>query len=675
MSKLPEILILAVSNIDLDSVKTEISNIRKNLKKAVTLQYISDPIEKLNIDFNTLENLLNENTKSNQITMLHYTGHSSEKGILVKVEGVERIMVINSIESLVETHKKFRFVFLNSCYSESIAKQLIDIGVPYVIGTIGKVGDEDASKVAAKFYEYLGVNSYTIQEAYKKTKTYFLENPDELKIDGDFRSLRTSDDDVENNVWKLYFDDNKLTPEQKNWTLMPKANLILSDPENKDKLKFLCLYEEGKTEIYKELYSSLLFPKENEIQVKEEVKIDRVQNGLWNINSGNFDRDSFLKELNNADFVIHFLSTNYQDMIENIIKIDFENKEFKTIKHIHIPINGSLDIFKAKNWFKKENVLKPKILLNDANTIDKIRNNTRLSPSNLEFFNEFFSESFENTISSIVNPQLLKETLKNIPFIQASDGLRNTHSNTLFFTLIEGTKSCGAILLVNFIKNRKKVNKNIPILKIPWKSESGEKLIKSDKDFWKELKNVLNLKNVRIPLGSDDASLCIETIYQKMVLEDTILVFNNIDDLNIYKNEIIQNFWNRLKNGFSDFEKFILNATEDDIGVSAKKINGKVFVFVINNDIMNLSFDKAFPFIKDTVLKTNPEMEITISPIDKFTPNDFDDWNEIQSFENIDFKALSSDSTPIYRQELIAKICTLTNCYHLSRKITFDNLI
>ncbi len=215
MAQPADILILGIANTPaghLDQLQAEVEGIRTALAKA-RLQGLCDPRELNQFTFEKLFQEFNDLNLSGRISMLHYSGHSLASGLLVREGGQDKLLQADKLRLFLEKQQNLRFVFLNSCYSESIAEELSAAGVPVVIGTDSGIQDVAARKIAARFYEILGGSSKTIQQAFDLTQLYFEEHLEE--DDSPFRGIEIGGD----YPWRLFYKE-KTAPQ---WRLVPES--------------------------------------------------------------------------------------------------------------------------------------------------------------------------------------------------------------------------------------------------------------------------------------------------------------------------------------------------------------------------------------------------------------------------------------------------------------------
>lgn len=125
----------------------------------------------------TLEDLIHTFQRESfrdRIAIFHYGGHANsydlmledDKGELTSARGEGLIPFLSQ-------QKGLQLVFLNGCFSVKQAKELLDAGIPAVIGTVHAVDDGIATKLSSSFYQALAEGS-TIEQSWKEA-TYLLQ--------------------------------------------------------------------------------------------------------------------------------------------------------------------------------------------------------------------------------------------------------------------------------------------------------------------------------------------------------------------------------------------------------------------------------------------------------------------------------------------------------------------
>lgn len=582
-----EILLIAIADEGLDSIKSEIGGLRGALKKAQT----NGDIKLRNnsyTDYDSLDVALCDQTDGRSITMLHYAGHSTKKGFLVH-DG--KTLGLEALRSLIDTHGKFRFIFLNSCFSEAIAQQFQEIGVPYVIGTEGKIGDNDAALVASKFYEILGSSPITIKDAYHKTLTYFSEHTNELKENGEFRGALETGTEAAKNVWKLVFDEGKLAESQKNWTLIPDYKQALKNTNDSSVLKVLGLYQKNDDKYFQKIKNT---------HTKEGIVI----HGVWDIfGDKDFDKAIFEEEFKPADAVLHLIgSVDFLAEPFNYVFGDLETK-----KNAWLPLTDGLkeDSFVSViSAFKRFQKLTPNIpVLGDSlrEILDNIRYN------DLEKALRFFEESLRKFLDdNSINIEEIKGGFKRLSFTEKSVFEKNFREkeNTFFNLITIGSSSdCGCPLLVRQIIGVAKAanSSNVKIKTIDFKA------VDTSLDLW-------NLMAERLNLGKDDDIDFQRKSCKKTIIKRLKTRMDNIEeDMNVYI--VCENLKEAL---IAEIESLFVDLDND---ASSEPFVGKLLFFIITND---RSFPQSLEEFVSPV-KVNKHLYKKIAPM---LSSDIEGWGK-----------------------------------------------
>lgn len=103
--------------------------------------------------------------------ILHFSGHGEKEGIILENDnGHSELVSTEAISGLFNVFKDtLECVFINSCYSESQAKEISKY-IPFVIGMKRSVPDETAIAFAVSFYDAIGAGK-DIEFAFKLAKS------------------------------------------------------------------------------------------------------------------------------------------------------------------------------------------------------------------------------------------------------------------------------------------------------------------------------------------------------------------------------------------------------------------------------------------------------------------------------------------------------------------------
>jgi hypothetical protein len=103
--------------------------------------------------------------RSDQPTVVHFSGHGSKKGIILRSDESQFIEVTGTSLQRFFSNRGVRLVVLNACYTQGQAK-LLSGAVSAVVGTTDSIGDVAARRFTVAFYRALG-DGYSIQEAFR----------------------------------------------------------------------------------------------------------------------------------------------------------------------------------------------------------------------------------------------------------------------------------------------------------------------------------------------------------------------------------------------------------------------------------------------------------------------------------------------------------------------------
>ncbi len=561
----PEIILLVSSNIDLPGVSSELQGIRDTLQTAKNKGFI-DLQEHGAATYASMQNALTGAGYAGRITMLHYSGHSFEEGIVVEIDGEKRVVGALELKALIQAHHLFRFVFLNSCYSEDIAKAFIDAGVSLVIGTTSLIKDKDAAVVAAKFYELLSSTAINIQEAYALTNAYFVAHPEALQAGGVFRSFDTQlPHENGSNVWKLFMSDEieGLLEKEKNgatlnrdealrleqtarWTLVPQYRTALSDIRNKDyQLKVLCLYTRAGEMYYKGFRNKFSTPNRQVVLI----------HGVGDIfGAHDFDYQVFEKELEAADAIVHFIEgNNYLD--SPFFKLSAQKLDAWN-KHAYVPINPIDKEHFEKNtaWFAKSTLLKPETDMQGDYISEIYPGIKKVSIPEVQIENAFlyFKPSW-NQFAGALDSDELAEHMKGMPFTvenYRAMTVNNAPVKLLYHILLEGTAACAQQLLIKNIRAMKGIDKNIKSIRLSFEALK----VLGGMSLWEAFAKSNDL------LIGDESEIpeeCAKVLIKKLKNEHVVLVFELFRDVHAdtYMQEIETRFWEEFMKQFAKYSK------------------------------------------------------------------------------------------------------------------------
>jgi len=102
----------------------------------------------------------------NRIAIFHYAGHADDYTLLLNSEEGDRAFAQSaSLVSFLALQHGLQLVFINGCSSKHQAQELINAGVPAVVGTVQPIADAVATDLAERFYKGIA-QGVSIHEAW-----------------------------------------------------------------------------------------------------------------------------------------------------------------------------------------------------------------------------------------------------------------------------------------------------------------------------------------------------------------------------------------------------------------------------------------------------------------------------------------------------------------------------
>ena len=215
------VIFLAFANDRLDDVgylrnlPLELDGIRKSLQKARQAG-LCEVVERANT---TIDNILDVFQEyRDRIAIFHYGGHASSYQLLLEsADGKHSLAHSEGLVSFLTRQKGLQMVFLNGCSSQQQALDLVQAGIPAVVGTAQKISDEIATSLSLRFYKGLAAGiplERSWQEAIDQVKVH--------KGTTNFRDLYSEETEevVDRFPWDIFFHEGAETV--KTWSL-PEA--------------------------------------------------------------------------------------------------------------------------------------------------------------------------------------------------------------------------------------------------------------------------------------------------------------------------------------------------------------------------------------------------------------------------------------------------------------------
>lgn len=102
------------------------------------------------------------------ICIFHFGGHADGHYLLLETDTKNELAHGKGlIELLKEYNQSLKLVFLNGCSTDQLAKDLVGVGIPAVIGTKTAIQDNIATRLAIRFYNAL-VQQIPLESAWKQ---------------------------------------------------------------------------------------------------------------------------------------------------------------------------------------------------------------------------------------------------------------------------------------------------------------------------------------------------------------------------------------------------------------------------------------------------------------------------------------------------------------------------
>ncbi|MEP7269807.1 MAG: hypothetical protein ABI844_19480 [Saprospiraceae bacterium] len=139
----------------------------------------------------------------NEISLFHYSGHAGRDSLGT----TEELSKADGIAHLLGQCKNLKYVFLNGCSTQDQVIQLLDKGIPAVIGTSAPINDEIATEFSIKFYMTLA-NHENLQNAFEATVGAIKTNASSANIQIN-RAIGTVLEKSEKAEWGLFVKQGK----------------------------------------------------------------------------------------------------------------------------------------------------------------------------------------------------------------------------------------------------------------------------------------------------------------------------------------------------------------------------------------------------------------------------------------------------------------------------------
>ncbi|MGB0523527.1 MAG: CHAT domain-containing protein [Flammeovirgaceae bacterium] len=166
----------------LRNLPKELGGIREALHKAVKAG-LCEVVERANATIDQILDVFQDAYYKDRVAVFHYGGHANGFQLLLEtMEGAHASAHSEGLVSFLVKQQGLKVIFLNGCSSQQQALDLIEAGIPAVIGTSQSINDEVATSLAIRFYSALG-NGAKLERAWH-------EAVDQVKIQKGTANMR-----------------------------------------------------------------------------------------------------------------------------------------------------------------------------------------------------------------------------------------------------------------------------------------------------------------------------------------------------------------------------------------------------------------------------------------------------------------------------------------------------
>ncbi len=165
------IIFLAFANDKVDNARylrnlpIEMSGIRKSLYEAEDAE-LCEVVERANVTIEDILDIFQDNRYKDRIAVFHYGGHADGYQLLLEqLDGTHSIAHGAGLVSFLGKQKGLKLIFFNGCSTQQQALELVQGGVPIVVGTSQAISDDIATTLSIRFYSGLA-NGASIERAW-----------------------------------------------------------------------------------------------------------------------------------------------------------------------------------------------------------------------------------------------------------------------------------------------------------------------------------------------------------------------------------------------------------------------------------------------------------------------------------------------------------------------------
>ncbi len=153
----------------LRNLPKELDGIRRTLQKAVQAG-LCDLVERANVTIDDILDIFQDPLYHDRIAVFHYGGHADGYQLLLERYQTATLADLGNpvaisanqtahgagLVAFLGRQTALKLIFFNGCSTQQQALDLVDAGVPIVVGTSQRINDEVATALAVRFYGGLG---------------------------------------------------------------------------------------------------------------------------------------------------------------------------------------------------------------------------------------------------------------------------------------------------------------------------------------------------------------------------------------------------------------------------------------------------------------------------------------------------------------------------------------
>lgn len=267
-SKQKPVIFLAFANDKEDNARylrnlpKELDGLRKALAPAVQAG-LCEVVERASATIEQMLDTFQEARYKDRIAIFHYGGHADGYQLLLEqLDGSHGVAHGSGLVSFFAKQKGLKLVFFNGCSTQQQTLEMVEAGVPAVIGTSSAIGDDIATNLSIRFYNGIA-NGLSIDKAWLEAIDYIKiqQGYDKGKGEVNTRGLYRKDKKLEENPpdrlpWDMHYKQGAEIV--KDWNLpeavdnplfgLPDVSRMFNLPEKP--YRFLERYREEHTEIF-----------------------------------------------------------------------------------------------------------------------------------------------------------------------------------------------------------------------------------------------------------------------------------------------------------------------------------------------------------------------------------------------------------------------------------------